>query len=67
MGFLKPKIPVAPPAPNPAAPAMDPLGADSLSNGAGAYASPGSLISTSSRGLQRRATTQRTSLIGGGQ
>lgn len=65
MGFLKPKIPTPPPAPNPAAPAMDPIGAESLTGDAGVYSSARSLITTSSRGLRRRASTQRTSLIGG--
>lgn len=64
MGFLKPKIPTPPPAPNPAAAAMDPLNAEALLSGGGVYSSARSLISTSSRGLKRRASTQRTSLIG---
>lgn len=67
MGFLKPKIPKAAPAPTPATPAMDPFGADSLDESTGMFSSARSLISTSSRGLQRRASTQRTSLIGGGR
>lgn len=65
MGFLKPKIPTPDPAPNPASPAMDPMGAEGLLNPGGSYASARSLINTSSRGLKRRASTQRTSLIGG--
>lgn len=64
MGFLKPKIPTPPPAPNPATPAMG-LGADEFMSNTGAYSSARSLINTSSRGLKRRASTQRTSLIGG--
>jgi hypothetical protein len=67
MGFLRPKIPTAPPAPNPATPAMDAMSADSLIGATGPYASGRSLINTSSRGLTRRASTQRTSLIGGGR
>ena len=65
MGFLKPKIPTPPPAPKPPNPAMDPLDAESLLSPEGAFTSARSLISTSSRGLRRRASTQRTSLIGG--
>lgn len=67
MGFLRPKIPTPPPAPNPATPAaaaMDPLGAGAPVTGSGVYSSAHSLISTSAQGLKRRATTQRTSLIG---
>lgn len=67
MGFLKPKIPTPPPAPNPASPAMDAMSAESLIGTADPYSSSRSLISTSSRGLGRRASTQRTSLIGGGR
>lgn len=65
MGFLKPKIPAPPPVPSPATPAMDPLDAEAFINKEGAYSSARSLIGTSSRGLKRRASTQRTSLIGG--
>ena len=65
MGFLRPKVPTAPPAPNPPTPAMDPLDAEALLGQDGNFASIRSLISTSSRGLKRRASTQRTSLIGG--
>lgn len=65
MGFLKPKVPTPPPAPNPATPAMDALGAEGLTGATGIYASARSLISTTSRGLKRRASVQRTSLIGG--
>ena len=66
MGFLKPKIPVPPAAPNPATPAIDALDAGSLIGTESGLASTGSMIRTSSRGLRRRASTQRTSLIGGG-
>lgn len=65
MGFLKPKIPTPPPAPKPANPAMDPLDAESLLEDSGVYSGARSLIGTSARGLKRRASTQRTSLIGG--
>jgi hypothetical protein len=65
MGFLKPKVATPPPAPKPANPAMDPLDAEALLGDSGVYSSARSLISTSSRGLRRRASTQRTSLIGG--
>lgn len=65
MGFLKPKIPTPPPAPNPANPAIDAIGAEGLMENIGPYGSARSLINTSSRGLKRRASTQRTSLIGG--
>jgi len=60
MSFLKPKVPKAPPAPNPAITATDteePV--DTMAPSAM------SLISTSARGLRRRASTQRNSLIGG--
>lgn len=61
MGFLKPKVPKAPPPPNPI---VNPIDAELPEE----EISPavGSLITTSARGLRRRATTQRTSLIGGG-
>lgn len=62
MGFLRPKVATPPPAPNPAS---DPLDAASIFGNEGAYSSARSLITTSSRGLKRRASTQRTSLIGG--
>lgn len=65
MGFLSPKVPKPPPAPNPATPAMDAMSPEALLDGSGTYGSARSLISTSSRGLKRRASTQRTSLIGG--
>lgn len=61
MGFLKPKVATPPPAPNPA---MDPLDAEADFGQDGSYVSVRSLINTSSRGLKRRASTQRTSLIG---
>lgn len=65
MGFLKPKIPTPPPAPNAANPAMDPFNAEGHYGDGNPYSSLRSLITTSSRGLKRRASTQRTSLIGG--
>lgn len=65
MGFMKPKVPTAPPAPKPANPAMDPIDAEAALRNEGVYTSARSLINTSSRGLKRRASTQRTSLIGG--
>lgn len=65
MGFLKPKIPTPPPAPKPANLAMDPLDAESLLEHEGVYSSARSLIGTTARGLKRRASTMRTSLIGG--
>lgn len=63
MGFLKPKVPKAPPAPNPATDPIDttpPAVSDTMTPGVT------SLISTSAQGLKRRASTQRASLIGGG-
>lgn len=65
MGFLVPKVPKPTAAPAPANPAMDPLNAEAILGEEGVYSSARSLISTSSRGLRRRASTQRTSLIGG--
>jgi hypothetical protein len=65
MGFLTPKVSRPPLAPNPATPAMDPLGSEGLTEDVGTYSSARSLINTSSRGLKRRASVQRTSLIGG--
>lgn len=61
MGFLKPKVPKAPPPPNAA---VSPIEAsagmeESLTD------QPASLISTSSQGLKRKPETQRVSLIGG--
>lgn len=64
MGFLKPKIPTAPPPANPAMPAISPTSMDDFNAGAG-MGSHGSLVSSGVRGLVRRASTQRTSLIGG--
>lgn len=65
MGFLKaPKIPQAPPPPNPAVTPINAVNADAQDESLGPASF--SLISTAARGLQRRATTQRTSLIGGG-
>jgi hypothetical protein len=65
MGFMTQKVKAPPPAPKPATPAMDPLSAEGLLGEEGVYSSARSLITTSSRGLKRRASTQRTSLIGG--
>lgn len=63
MGFLKPKIPKTAPPPNPATPAMNAIDAQ---NQTGELAPASfSLISTAARGLSRRASTQRASLIGG--
>lgn len=62
MGFIKPKIPVPTPAANPAMMAQE-FGPNAEELGLAGAA--GSLISTSSQGLRRRASTQRTSLIGG--
>ncbi len=63
MGFLKPKVPKAPLAPNPAI-TPTPVGADDYEEGLGPVSS--SLISTAARGLTRRANVNRTSLLGGG-
>ena len=63
MGFLStPDIPKTPPPPNPA---QSPISMPSLDLGQKNYRA-GSLISTTTQGLKRRANTQRTSLIGGG-
>jgi len=63
MGFLSaPKIPDIPPAATPASPAIKP---PEETTSTGTAPSAASLISTSVNGLRRRATTQRTSLIGG--
>jgi hypothetical protein len=62
MGFLKPKVPEPPAQANPAAAPITPPGTDSSSGIAPVTAS---LISTSVQGLKRRASTERTSLIGG--
>jgi hypothetical protein len=64
MGFLKPKMPTPAPAPTPANPAITPTEVKLPEEELGPAV--GSLISTSARGLKRRATTQRSSLIGGG-
>lgn len=63
MGFLKPKVPEPTPPANPAQPASSLTGPNAEEIGL----APGarSLIGTSSQGLKRRASTQRTSLIGG--
>ena len=61
MGFLSPEPPKPPAPPNPA------ITASSMESPSDALAPvAGSLISTTARGLRRRASTQRTSLIGGG-
>lgn len=65
MAFMAPKPPKPTAAPKPANPAMDPLNAEALTDPGSAFATARSLISTSGRGLKRRASTQRTSLIGG--
>lgn len=62
MGFLSPSVPKPPPPANPAQAASDAgVSAEQIGLAPGAR----SLISTSSQGLKRRASTQRTSLIGG--
>lgn len=58
--FKAPKVPAAPPPPNPSITAYD---AELEDTGLGP--ATGSLIATSARGLKRRASVQRTSLIGG--
>ena len=66
MGFLKPKAPKVAPAPLPPHLATQPLDAKSFSGGPNEVAGlAGSLISTSTRGLRRKADTERTSLLGG--
>lgn len=65
MGFLipkQPKPPAVPPAPTPAA---NPITAKSSNASPPDPFGAGSLISTSSSGLKRKADTQRVSLIGG--
>lgn len=62
MGFLKPKAPDPIAQATPAAAPITPPGTDTSSGLAPVTAS---LISTSVQGLKRRASTQRTSLIGG--
>lgn len=62
MGFLTPDVPKPPNAANPAAAPITPTAQVDQTGTAPAAAS---LISTSVQGLKRRASTQRTSLIGG--
>ena len=64
MGFLKPKMPTPIPPPSPPNPAITPTEVKLPEEELGP--ATGSLISTTARGLQRKANTQRTSLIGGG-
>lgn len=61
MGMLSPKVPKPP---TPANPAITAVEAENEDDFAGLASQSGSLISTAARGLQRRATTQRKSLIG---
>ncbi len=62
MSFLAPKAPKVDPAANPAIAASEAgPNAEEIGLAPGAR----SLISTSSMGLKRRASTQRSSLIGG--
>lgn len=67
MGFLKPKAPAvvtaeSVPAPTPATPAIQ---ADaSTPEPTSIKANPGSMISTSSQGLTRKARTVKPSLVG---
>lgn len=65
MGFLSPKVPKPTPPPTPANPAI--AASDAGFNAEDIGLAPGarSLVSTSNQGLKRRASTQRTSLIGG--
>lgn len=66
MGFLAPKPPKIPPAAKPPTPASNPIFAkDPLFPANNNAYGLGSLITTSSSGLKRKASTQRTSLIGG--
>lgn len=66
MGFLKPKVPKVPPPPTPPNPAQAPLFAKEFNRrGDGLEGFDASLISTGSRGLRRKADTERVSLIGG--
>lgn len=61
MSFLTPKVPKPPPAPN------TPVQANPGDPATAGIAPAGlSLVSTAANGLQRKASTQRTSLIGGG-
>jgi len=62
MGFLRPKVPTPPPAPNAA---VSPIQAETPDDMTGVASTPTSLISTSGQGLKRKPSTQRTSLIGG--
>lgn len=62
MGFMRPKVPTPPPAPNAA---VSPIIAGSQEDMTGLTGTPSSLISTSAQGLKRKPSTQRTSLIGG--
>lgn len=62
MSFMRPKVPAAPPPPNAA---VSPIVASSTSEESGLVNAPSSLISTSSQGLKRKPSTQRTTLIGG--
>lgn len=59
--FKQPSVPTPTPPPNPAITAVE---AQTDENFAGLAAQSGSLISTAARGLERRANTQRKSLIG---
>ena len=64
MGFLSsPDIPTTPPAPNPA---QNPIAISGREPSGVNKLRTGSLITTTTQGLKRRANTQRTSLIGGG-
>lgn len=61
MSFMRPKVATPPPPPNPAITAIDAeFDEENLSP------ATGSLISTAARGLRRRASVTRASLIGGG-
>lgn len=63
MGLFKaPKVPTPPPPPNPQ---ITPYDATPAPDNVGLAPMAGSLISTGARGLTRRASTQRRSLIGG--
>lgn len=66
MGFLKPKVPKPTPAPTPPTPAQSPLLAREFQRKADdASGFDASLINTTTRGLRRKADTERVSLIGG--
>lgn len=66
MGFLKPKVPKVAPAPLPPRVAQTPLDAKAFAGNKDEVSGlAGSLISTSTRGLRRKADTERVSLIGG--